>query len=137
MRFAIIEEGIVTNVVLADVDHGTAQGWIEATDDASIGWTWDGEAFAAPPPPSPEELRAAIPPVTMRQARLALLGAGLLASAEAAIDALPSPAKEAALIEWEYASEVRRDAPLIEAMTVALELTEEQVDGLFHEAAGL
>ena len=37
--------------------------------------------------------------VTMRQARLALLGAGLLAGVDAAIASLPEPDKSAAIIE--------------------------------------
>lgn len=48
MRFAIIDEGIVTNVVLADQDFGANQGWIEASSEVAPGWSWDGEMFAAP-----------------------------------------------------------------------------------------
>lgn len=86
---------------------------------------------------SPEERRAAIRPVTMRQARLALLGAGVLSGVEPALAAMPSPQREAAEIEWEYASEVRRDAPLIAAIGGALGLSDEQIDDLFLAAAAL
>lgn len=75
--------------------------------------------------------------VSMRQARLALLGAGLLSSVDAAIAALPSPAKEAAQIEWDYASEVQRDNALIASLASGLGLTEAQIDDLFITAATL
>ena len=71
--------------------------------------------------------------VTMRQARLALLAANLLETVDAAIAA----GGEADKIEWEYATEVRRDSPLVANMTAALGLTAEQVDGLFRQAATL
>ena len=75
--------------------------------------------------------------LSMRQARLALLGAGLLASADAAIAAMPDATGDAARIEWEYAQEVRRDSPLLAGMIAALGLTTEQVNGLFVAAAAL
>lgn len=135
-RFAIIENGIVGNIVIADAEFAQEQGWLAAPDDVEIGWTYDGNDFAAPVV-SPEEIRAAIRPVTMRQARLALLAAGVLGDVAPALAALPSPHRDAAEIEWEYASEVRRDAPLIAALGSALGLTEDQIDDLFEAAAAL
>lgn len=81
---------------------------------------------------------AAIPAsVSMRQARLALLSAGLLTQVNTAIAAMPGTAGEAARIEWEYATEVRRDSPLIAALAPALGMTDAQIDALFVSAAGL
>jgi hypothetical protein len=77
---------------------------------------------------------AALPsPVTTRQAKLALLAAGLLDRAEAAAH----QAGRAAQIEWEYATEYQRDNPLIGAIGEKLGLTEEQIDDLFRDAAAL
>jgi hypothetical protein len=73
----------------------------------------------------------------MRQARLALLGAGLLAGVEAAINALPSPQKEAARIQWEYSQEVQRHHGLVSSLAPTLGMTEAQIDSLFVEAAKL
>ena len=87
-----------------------------------------------PPEPVPPYVPAS---VTMRQARLALLGAGLLASVDAAIDSLPSPQKEAARIEWEYATEVQRASGLVPIMVAALGLDDAALDALFIEAAAL
>lgn len=75
--------------------------------------------------------------VSMRQARLALLQAGKLSDVDAAIAALPSPEKEAAQIEWEYAAEVKRTSRLVENLTPALGLSEAEMDGLFKLAATL
>jgi len=75
--------------------------------------------------------------VTMRQARLALLQAGLLPTVEAALDALEEPARSAAKIEWKYAQEVERGYPWVEQLTATMGMTEEQVDNLFILAATL
>ena len=92
------------------------------------------EATYVPPEPVPPYVPAS---VTMRQARLALLGAGLLASIDAAIDGLPSPQKEAARIEWEYAAEVQRSSGLVPMMGVALGIDDATLDALFIGAAAL
>lgn len=94
---------------------------------------------------STEEIEAHLAPlspqvpqvVTMRQARLALLGAGMLAQVDVAIDTLESPQKEAARIEWEYSQEVHRDRPFVQILGTAMGLTDEQLDALFTTAAGL
>ncbi len=52
-RHAIIEEGIVTNLVEASAKFAKSQDWI-ACPDADIGWAWDGEQFV---PPAPEPIR--------------------------------------------------------------------------------
>jgi hypothetical protein len=74
---------------------------------------------------------------TMRQARLALLGAGLLDAVEAAIAAMEGAEGKAAQIEWEYATEVRRDSHLVDGLTAALGLTDAQLNDLFTVAASL
>ena len=75
--------------------------------------------------------------VTMRQARLALLGAGVLSAVDAAIAAMDEPAKAAALIAWEYSTEVQRSFGLVSQLAPALGLTDAQVDALFIAAAQL
>ena len=92
------------------------------------------EAAYVEPEPAPPYVPAS---VTMRQARLAILGAGLLASVDAAIDSLPSPQKKVARIEWEYAVEVQRASGLVPMMVVALGLDDAALDALFIEAEGL
>jgi hypothetical protein len=85
----------------------------------------------APPPPVPPVL---VPEsVSMRQARLALLGAGLLDTVNAGLATLG----QAAQIEWEYASEVRRDSPLVAGMGQMLNMDGAALDALFVQAATL
>ena len=71
--------------------------------------------------------------VTMRQARLALNDAGLLATVQAAINDGSAEAK----ITWEYSSEVQRNNGLVPTMAASLGMTETQIDDLFIAAAAL
>ncbi len=81
---------------------------------------------------------AYIPPaVTMRQARLVLLGAGLLPQIDKAIAGMPSPQREAATIEWEYSSEVKRDGALVQQLGKSLGLDDAALDAMFKRAATL
>lgn len=75
--------------------------------------------------------------VTMRQARLALLGAGLLDTVNTSIAAMTGAQGEAARIEWEYSQEVQRDRGLVTALGAQLGMTEEQLDALFTAASKL
>lgn len=135
MRAHIIEGGAVANTIAIEaLDSLPGVTLIDADlHGGTIGWLWDGEILVAPPP-EPAAIPAA---VTMRQARLALLGAGLLANIDAAIDALPSPQKEAARIEWEYSQEVQRHNGFVSVLAPALGMTAEQTDALFVQAATL
>jgi preprotein translocase subunit SecE len=56
---------------------------------------------------------------------------------EAAIAALPSPAKEMAQIEWTTRPTVRRDSQLVAALGPALGLDAATIDALFIAAADL
>lgn len=70
--------------------------------------------------------------VTMRQARLALAMAGKLALIEAAMDQIPDETqKQVAKIEWEYATEIKRDWPLVISLQPLLGMTDEDIDNLF------
>jgi hypothetical protein len=112
-----------------------AAQFIPAPDEVTHGWTYADGVFSAPvPTPEPVVIPS---PVSMRQARLALLQAGKLADVGAAIAALPSPAKEAAQIEWEYAIEVKRDSQLVIQLAPALGLDDAALDALFTQAATL
>lgn len=57
-RWAMIEQGIVTNIVLADEEFAHQQGYISIPDpeligfdgaDVNIGWQWTGFRFTPPP----------------------------------------------------------------------------------------
>lgn len=79
------------------------------------------------------KFKATVPSsITPRQARLKLLEADLLDNLEAVITT-----NRAWQIEWEYATEVQRDSPLIAAVAVQAGLTELQIDQMFIEASKL
>lgn len=71
--------------------------------------------------------------ITIRQAKLVLLSAGLLDDVDAAI----AQADRATQIEWEYATEVHRNWSTLRSVQGAVGLTDEQVDELFIRAASL
>lgn len=71
--------------------------------------------------------------VTPRQARLALLAAGLLDQVQTAVDAAGGATK----IAWEYATEISRDDPLISDIGAALGIGSDQIDALFAQAVKL
>lgn len=80
-----------------------------------------------------DKAKALVPSsITPRQARLKLLEVNLLDNLEAVITT-----NRAWQIEWEYATEVERDSPLIDAVASEAWLTSEQIDQMFIEASKL
>lgn len=71
--------------------------------------------------------------VSRRQAKLALLNAGLLDTVEIAIESLGASEK----IEWVDALEFNRNDGLLKSIGASLGLTEEQIDNLFIQASNL
>lgn len=71
--------------------------------------------------------------VSMRQARLALLNAGLLNAVEQFVETAGAAAK----IEWEYAQEIRRDHALVQALLASELIDGAGLDALFIAASGL
>lgn len=61
MRAAIIENGVVVNIAVADADFAAEQGWI-ISDVAQIGDLWDGETFTSPAAPEPISVTPPPPP---------------------------------------------------------------------------
>lgn len=88
------------------------------------------EPYVPPPTPVPQV-------ISMRQARLALLGVGLLGMVDQAINAQDEPIKSKFRIEWDYATEVNRNWPTLLNLMPALGLTDAQVDQLFMQASQL
>ena len=134
--------GQITRTELKFVSYHPTQLSLLEADALLMGTSLDDHAqmladwIAAYVPPPPEPI--AVPQiVTMRQARLALLGAGKLAAVNAAINALPSPTKEAAQIEWEYSQEVNRQNGLVSQLAPLLGMTDADLDALFIAGAAL
>jgi len=135
MRCAIVESGVVVNVILAD--DPAEFGAIQCPDDVSPGWLYDGEVFIPPEvePLPPEPLG----PLTARQLRLGLVTNGFnLDQVETTIATIEDAQDRAvAQIEWEYASLFERDHPLIAQVGASLGLTVEQIDTMWQQALTL
>lgn len=130
-----IEDGRIN----CEINH-PQYGWIPFTADPNDqGASFDvaalHAAMAADPNTGPYVPPPPIVPywVTPRQVRLILLQQGLLANVEALI----AQQDEATKIAWEYASEFRRDDPLLTNLAQQLNLTDQQIDDFFIAAAAL
>lgn len=116
-----------------DAAHGlglAVRQWLDANPD------FPRQPYA---PPTAEQIREGMAPLSARQLRLGLVNGGFtLAQVSAVIDAMPAgPDKETARIEWEYATTFNRMHPLIATVGGALGLTDEQIDTMWTAAAAL
>lgn len=59
-NYAIVENSLVINITVSDPVYAQEQGWIEAPQEVTIGWSYvDGQFIApVPPAPTPEEIQA-------------------------------------------------------------------------------
>ncbi len=101
-------------------------------------WLSENPDFPVSPyiPPTPEELRGLMSPITKRQLRLALIRNSIsISSVSAAIEAMPDgQAKEEAQVEWEDAATFDRLHPTLVLIGSSLGLTAEQIDVLWEQA---
>jgi len=114
-----------TNRVVSD-----GKGWSGLVTSFEVqAWMAQGKT---PKPADP--IATPIPSsLTMRQARLALLGAGLLDAVQAGVSVMP----QAAQIEWGHATTVERASPLVATLAASLGLNSEALDALFSAGAAL
>ncbi|MYM37270.1 hypothetical protein GTP38_23365 [Duganella sp. FT94W] len=117
---------------------------IVRNDDDGWAVIWDvvdmtPEEIAARDAALAAEQAARVPQkVTRRQARQALLLAGLLDAVQPAIDAISDPVRRRlAQIEWDDSLEFDRHHPLVKSIGVALVLDDVALDTLFLQAAAL
>ena len=136
MKYAFIRNNIALEVLQTDpftifIPSYAAQ-FQEVNTDCQAGMVLEDGVWINPPVvvPIPQE-------ITMRQARLALLDAGLLANVQTAINSLPEPSKTKAMIEWDYSNALQRDNPFVTTLGTALGLSSDDIDNLFITASGL
>ena len=87
--------------------------------------------YPMPPAADTEPERKPRTTLTMRQARLYLQHAGLLQQ----VDTLVSTLDESARIEWQYSTTVEMSSPIVTALAAQLQLSAEQVQAMFDDAA--
>ncbi len=102
-------------------------------------WIDAGNPVAPYVPPTTEDLRASMPPLSARQLRLGLIANGItLASVQTAVDGIADPtAREIAQVEWEYATTFERTHSLISQIGTALNLTPEEIDTMWSASISL
>lgn len=88
-------------------------------------------------PPTAEERRASMPPLSASQIRIALARNSMIANVPPALDAMDEPARSEAVIMWEYATSFRRDGAVIMALFDALGMSAAEADALWAEAAAI
>lgn len=59
--YAVIENGMVINTVVAEVDYAAEQGWVAMPDGVEIGWSYVDNGFIDNRP-KPEPAPAPLPP---------------------------------------------------------------------------
>lgn len=129
----IAELGYVTVVELAVPEYDTATQYVvEGEVELVNGVPTKGYIVIDKSPEQIEAENVVVVPteVTPRQARLALLDAGLLDE----IEALGKTDREFS-IWFEYSLVIERNHPKVEALGESFGLTAEQIDGLFVAAA--
>ncbi|WP_234836062.1 hypothetical protein [Sinorhizobium meliloti] len=147
MEFRNAKYGRPDNSVINVEYNHPKHGWIPFTANPNDVENHGRELFdlasagtVAPYVPlTTEETRQNMRPLTARQFRLGLVGAGLTpAQVTATIEAMPAGSdKETALIEWEYATTFNRMHPLIATVGAALGLTDEQIDAMWTASLSL
>jgi hypothetical protein len=136
MKYAHIKNNVAIDVIQTDpfmvFVPSYAQQFEEVDESCCVGMVLEDGVWVSPPviTPVPQE-------VTMRQARLALLDAGLLSSVQTAINSLQEPAKTKAQIEWDYSNALQRDNSFVATLGAALGLNDAALDSLFIAASKL
>lgn len=145
MKKAWIQNGTIRDICEGDpfqTYHPDVAQWYytDVPDDCQNGFMLlDGQWTAPPVVEEPYVAPQPLPPpvalvptiISMKQARLALLGAGLYSAAQDAIANMAGPAGDQARIVWEYSATVERSSQLVANVSVALGIDDSHLDELF------
>lgn len=136
MRYAIVKNSIVDNVIEADAGF-VAEHYPDAvpSTDAGPGDTYSAGQFVRPAP-APRQVPKE---VTKVQVVLALDAAGIdETEVDAIIAALPAgQAKKEARLRWKHAATLRRASPVVALLAQAKGLSDAAVDDIFRNAETL
>lgn len=136
MRLALVQDGIVVNVVEADEGFSPDNGLLAIPSaEAGPGWRYDGKTLAPP-----HEKLTTPKCVSMFQAREAMRrfptrdGGCLLDTVNRYIDQRRLEQPTLALA-WEYAVDIARDGVFVQTLAGAFGLDDAALDELFRLAA--
>lgn len=118
--------------ILDNYPEGTVEVPLKPGDD----YEWKNKKWVnvPPPEPTPEELRAMMPPLTPRQFRDALIDHDIMPDdVTAAISQIADVKERAkALNAWEYTTSFIRTDPLIEQIGVLFSLDADDIDDMWN-----
>ncbi|UES51182.1 hypothetical protein [Roseibium aggregatum] len=128
-----------TETLFTGLDPTTNGGWTLNVIEAAQAWRDAGGVIPTWSPPTQDEIRSNMPPLTARQFRLGLIRSGrTFAQVETAIAAIPDGTERAeAQIEWEYAASFNRMHPLVVSLSTTLGFSPEEVDALWQNSMSL
>lgn len=132
-RYAIVEAGVVVNVIEADEEFAATLDGI-ASDTAAPGDTWDGQTFSRPAPPAPP-----VPDEVDRwKAHYVLAAAGHMPAVRAAIAAIADDTQRAvAEALFDQRPTIRRLSTLTQQIQQAVGINDAERDALFVQAFAL
>ena len=132
MKYAIVENGVVTNVALADEALGT--DWV-ASDVAQKGWTYNGSTFTAPTVVQPTLAEQRAEMSCSRAQGMTVLGETVWARVIALAEDPSTPWALKVAVHNTY--EWRRLSSDMDTLIWAMGLTAEEADALFVAAMAL
>lgn len=126
-RYAVIDNGVVTNIAEAEAAFAVAQGWVAAPSGCEQGWLYNGSF-------TPVARAIQVPAAVTRYQFLAAIRAiNRAADFKAHILTLPEAQQEA----WQNRQRIFRDSAMVEAARTALGASNAAVDNLFRAAEGI
>lgn len=142
-KFAVIENGIVENVIAADDDFSIPGKILVPAGGAGVGWLWDGAVFSPPAPPSPSTNPAdyTLDAVKFEKA-LVLMGIDRN-QVEPAIrqlhtdGAIDLATMADAIARWVRLETVERSSPVMAMLKPVFNVTDARIDAAWLEAAGV
>jgi hypothetical protein len=123
-------QAIISNGVVVNVNYWETEVGIPCDETTQIGDLWDGEKFIVVDELDKWRETTGVTPL---QFRLALNTMNLRRLVENAVIYADQDTKDM----WEFASEYKRNNQVIINMAKSLNITDEQLDGLFQLASSL
>lgn len=124
-----------------DADYCSRPGDLFGLNPTMRQWLAENPSFPVQPhlPPTVEDFRASLPPLSARQLRLGLVDAGISPNQITAAIGSMSPGidKNKAQIEWEYTPIFDRSHHLIDTIGSLLGLTDAELDAVWMVALDL
>lgn len=129
MRYAVVNDGIVSNVILWDGESPIDENLVLIPSDQpfEIGWKYDGENFTPP-----EEIPIVPDEVSSRQFETQLYRSGILTMVEQWINNHPNPEIK---ISYQKSRSFLRADPMMQAGFNDLGFNEEMINQFFIDAS--